>query len=184
MDDDMKIAPENLSELFLEKNPVADEQLALFLGQRANHNTKRAKQLGREFAVSLSNCVWTQTPEDVDPVLFSIQMKLLFAYTVHRLIGDYSPNQIVANTALSSFYEALEEIEPTVFEQINESAAFTLYFYLHRTREESSTSIGKTFASLCSAGESSDCELIGESAYSRFIGICAQQLVSAGYAES
>lgn len=180
-DDDIKIAPEDLSKLFERGNPVADDNIDLFLRQRANGNTRRARQLGARYVSDLIDCVWTRPPEDVEPVRFELQVKLLFAYVVHRIIEDYSPNHIVANAALSSFYEHLEEAEPEVFEEINDSAAFSLYLYLHRSGEERAQEIGRTFAGLCDAGADSDCGAIGESAYARFLGGCAQRMLAAGY---
>lgn len=115
--------------------------------------------------------------------IFELQMKLLFAYVVHRIIEDYSPNHIVANAALGSFYEHLEEADPAVYEEINDSAAFSLYLYLHRSGKETAAEIGKIFAGLCKAGEDSDCNMIGECGYARFLGGCAQRMLSAGYLE-
>ncbi len=180
-DDDIKIAPEDLSKLFERGNPVADDNIDLFLRQRSNGNTARARTLGEQYVSDLIDCVWTRAPEDVAPVCFELQLKLLFAYVVHRIVEDYSPNHIVANAALGSFYEHLEEADPKIFEEINDNAAFSLYLYLHRSGEEKASEIGKTFAGLCDAGADSDCEAIGESAYARFLGGCAQRMLSAGY---
>ncbi|PWM22914.1 MAG: hypothetical protein DBX44_06500 [Oscillospiraceae bacterium] len=182
-DDDIKIAPEDLSKLFDRGNPVADDNIDLFLRQRANGNTERARRLGAQYVEDLKASVWTRAPEDVDPAVFERQLKLLFAYVVHRIIEDYSPNHIVANAALVSFYENLERADPVIFEEINDSAAFSLYLYLHRSGTETAAEIGKTFAGLCEAGNGSDCFAIGESAYARFIGGCAQRMLAAGYLE-
>ena len=182
-DDDVKIAPEDLSKLFDRGNPVADDNIDLFLRQRSNGNTARARKLGAQYVSDLIDSVWTRAPEDVDPADFELQLKLLFAYVVHRIIEDYSPNHIVANAALGSFYEHLEEADPAVYEEINDSAAFSLYLYLHRSGKETAAEIGKTFAGLCKAGEDSDCNMIGECGYARFLGGCAQRMLSAGYLE-
>ena len=45
-DDDVKIAPEDLSKLFDRGNPVGDDNIDLFLRQRSNGNTARARKLG------------------------------------------------------------------------------------------------------------------------------------------
>jgi hypothetical protein len=182
-DDGTKIVPEDLSKLFDKGNPVADSNIDLFLRQRAIGNTTRAKKLGRRYVEDLMDCVWTRPPAGVDAVEFERQLKLLFAYAVHRIIEDFSPNHIVANTALSSFYEAIEEADPALFSDLNDNAAFSLYLYLHRTGTECASSIGKTFARLCGAAEDSDCAIIGESAYVRFVGACAQRMIGAGYVQ-
>lgn len=46
-DDDVKIAPEDLSKLFDRGNPVADDNIDLFLRQRSNGNTARAPEARR-----------------------------------------------------------------------------------------------------------------------------------------
>ncbi len=182
-DDDVKIAPEDLSKLFVSKNPVADDHIDLFLQQRANGNTARARRLGKQYVEDLVDCVWTRPPEDVKSEDFDLQLKLLFSYAVHRVVGDHSPNQIIANAALGSFYEHLEDADGRLYEEINDNAAFSLYVFLHRSGEENAASVGKIFAGLCNAGEASDCLVIGESAYARFFGACAQRMLSAGFVE-
>ena len=182
-DDDVKIAPDDLSKLFASENPVADDNIDLFLQQRANGNTARARKLGMQYVEDLIDCVWTRPPEDVKSETFDLQLKLLFAYAVHRIVEDHSPNQIVANATLGSFYEHLEDADQHLYEEINNNAAFSLYMYLHRAGDENAQSVGKTFSELCSAGDYSDCVIIGESAYGRFFGACAQRMLNVGFAE-
>ena len=182
-DDDMKIAPEDLSKLFSRENPVADDNIDMLMRQRANKNTQRARELGVRYVKELIDCVWTNAPEDVDGKVFELQMKMLFAYVVHRIIEDYSPNHIVANKALGAFYDALEDADEELARKINDNAAFSLYVYLHRSGNESPAKIGEVFADLCDAGEGSECAVIGESAYTRFFGCCAQSMLDAGFVE-
>ena len=126
-DDDIKIAPEDLSKLFTRENPQADDNIALLMRQRANGNTARAKLLGKQYTADLIDCVWTKAPQDVDSEMFDLQVKLLFAYVVHRIITDYSPNAIIENSVLSSFFENLEDADPKLSKDINDNAAFSLY---------------------------------------------------------
>ncbi len=183
-DDDIKIAPSDLSQLFQKENPVADDNIDLYLQQRRLGNTLRARRLGEEYVADLLDCVWTKPPAEVDGTLFDTQVKILFAYVVHRIIEDYSPNHIVANTALGSFYEQLEQESPALFDAMCGSAAFTMYLYTHRSGEENAETIGQVFAALCEAKDSEDCAVIGESAYARFVGACAQRMIGAGYQPS
>lgn len=180
-DDDVKIAPNDLSQLFKKENPVADDNIDLYLRQRSLGNTARARRLGKEYVADLIDCVWTKAPQGVDNAVFDTQVKILFAYVVHRIIEDYSDNHIVANTAISSFYEQLEQEEPALFEALCNGTAFTMYLYTHRSGTENAQTIGEVFASLCEAKENEDCAVIGESAYARFVGACAQRMVQAGY---
>jgi hypothetical protein len=180
-DDDVKIAPSDLSKLFQKENPVADDNIDLYLRQRSLGNTLKARRLGKEYVSDLFDCVWTKAPTGVDPALFDTQVKVLFAYVVHRIIEDYSDNHIVANTAISSFYEQLEQEAPALFDVMCNSTAFSMYLYTHRSGHENAQTVGKVFAALCDAKDSEDCAVIGEAAYARFVGACAQRMITAGY---
>lgn len=182
-DDDMKIAPDDLSKLFSRENPVADDNIDMLMRQRANKNTQRARELGARYVKELIDCVWTKAPGDVEPKVFETQLKLLFSYTVHRIIEDYSPNHIVADTALAAFYDELDDADENLSQMINDSAAFSMYVYLHRSGSDNAERIGEVFADLCDAGAGSECAIIGESAYNRFFGSCAQNMLDAGFVE-
>ena len=180
-DEDIKIAPQDLSKLLRKENPDADDNIDLYLRQRKLGNTTRARKLGQEFVGDLQDCVWTVAPQGIDPDVFATQLKILFVYVVHRIIEDYSDNRIVASTAIGSFYEKLEQAEPELFNALCAGTAFSMYLYSHRTHNESAENIGTVFASLCNASDNEDCAVLGESAYARFVGTCAQRMLSVGY---
>ena len=181
-DEDIKIATVSSDNVRKEKQKwAADDNIDLFILQRSIGNTDRARALGDLFVEDLSHCVWTKPPADVDEDEYELQLRLLFAYVVHRIVEDHSPNHILAHAALSYFYERLEAHAEPVFKAINASPAFSLYLYLHRCGEERAQTVGKTFAKLCRAEQNIDCAIIGESGYARFYGLCAQRILSAGY---
>ncbi len=180
-DEDIKIAPSDLSQLRKQENPDTDDNIDLYLRERRLGNTDRAKALGRSFVADLIDCVWTKAPEAVDPAVFDTQLKILFVYAMHRTVDGYSQNHILANTAIASFYELLEAKEPVFFEALCQSAAFTMYLYAHRSRQENAESVGSIFASMCGVKGNGDCAAIGESAYARFTGACVQRMADAGY---
>ena len=123
-DDDVKIAPNDLSKLFEKENPVADDNIELYLKQRSLGNTAKARKLGKEYVSDMLDCVWTKAPEEIDQALFDTQVKILFAYAVHRIIEDYSDNHIVANTAIGSFHEQLEQEDPGLFDALCDQTGF------------------------------------------------------------
>ena len=180
-DEDIKIAPQHLSDLLKQENPAADDNIDLYLRQRALGNTARAKTLGRSLVKDLVDCVWTKAPEGVDPALFDLQLKILFVYVAHRTLENCSENHVLANTAIGSFYETLEQEEPAFFNAMTTSAAFTMYLYARRSNRESAETIGSVFAAMCDAKDREDCAMIGESAYARFTGACVQRVAEAGY---
>ena len=162
---------------------MADDNIDLFFSQRRVGNTQKARQFGVEMVKDLLDCVWTAAPDMVDAKEFELQLKILFAYTVHRIVEDYSPNTIVANACVSSFYECLENEDSQLFQKITQSPAFSLYLYHHRIGEENSENVGKTFAGLCSTSLDEQCRSIGETAYCRYMGSCANKLASVGFSE-
>lgn len=180
-DEDIKIAPQDLSKIFERENPDADDNIDLYLRQRQLGNTMRARCLGQAFVGDLQSCVWTAAPQGIDPEVFATQLRILFVYVVHRIIEDYSDNRIVASTAIGSFYEKLESEEPEFFEALCTGTAFSMYLYSHRSHNETAENIGTVFSSLCNAAGNEDCAVLGESAYARFVGTCAQRMLSAGY---
>ena len=182
-DDDIKIAPDKVSQLFKKENPVADDNIDMFFRERKLGNTQKARQFGIDMVQELKDCVWTSAPDMVNPKDFEFQLKTLFAYAVHRILEDYSPNQIVANAAVSSFYENLESENYELFQKITQSPAISLYLYMHRSGEETPENIGKTFAGLCSTTLDEQCRTIGETAYARFVGSIANKLASVGFVE-
>lgn len=180
-DEDIKIAPRDISELLKVQAAVSDDNIDLFIRQRSLGNIERAKRLGRLYVEDLLDCVWTKPPTVLSHDVFELQLELLFCYAVHRVMEDHSPNTLLSNTALSSFYEGLEDAAPELFEEISSNAAFTVYIYLHRGNEESTEAIGKAFAKLCGAAEDEDCAALGEGAYLRYLSGCVQRIIEVGY---
>ncbi len=180
-DEDIKIAPQDLSELKKREAPDTQDNIELYLKQRDLGNTARARRLGRAFAEDLKSCVWTKAPESVDPSVFDTQLKILFVYAIHRTVDSYSENRILANSVIASFYELLENEDPGFFTALCQSTAFTMYLYAHRSRQENAESVGSIFASMCGKAGDEDLAAIGESAYARFTGACVQRMAEAGY---
>ena len=180
-DEDMKIAPDDISKMLKAQNSAADDNIDLFIRQRSLGNIERAKRLGRYYVEDLLDCVWTKPPSAIKQDVFELQLKLLFCYAVHRVVEDYSPNALLSNSAISSFYEHLEDAAPELFSEIANNAAFTIYIYLHRGKEESTQTIGKSFAKLCGAAQDEDSEVLGEGAYLRYLSGCVQRMMEIGY---
>lgn len=180
-DEDIKIAPDDITRLFEKKAALSDDGIDLFIRQKSLGNIERARKAGTALAADLLDCVRAAAPDGAEPCLFERQMKLLFAYTVNRVIEDQSPNSVLAHVALSTFYETLEEAEPALFASISGDAAFSLYLYLHRTGKENPRSAGETFAALCEGRKSAALIQAGEKAYTEFLEGCEARLREAGY---
>ena len=108
-------------------------------------------------------------------------MRLLFCYVANRVIEDDSPNTVLAHTALSAFYERMDDAQPDMFDCLSDTAAFSLYLYLHRSGEETVGRIGEIFAKLRGVPDSEVCKQAGEEAYIGFTHSCRKRLKEAGY---
>ena len=180
-DEDIKIAPAGFSKLSKKQSVQTDDSIDLFIRQRSLGNVERAKNLGKHYVEDLLDCLWTKPPVMVDSDSFELQLKLLFCYAVHRAVEDYSPNTVLAHSTIASFYETLEDAAPELFDAIANNPAFTMYLYLHRGKEESTQTVGKSFAKLCDVPEDEDCAALGEGAYLRYLSGCVQRMLDVGY---
>lgn len=180
-DEDIKIAPDDITKLFEEERQTPDDGIDLFIRQKSLGNIERARKAGTALAADLLDCVRGRPPEGIGGELFELQTKLLFAYAVNRAIEDRSPNSILSHVALSNFYEVLEEAEPALFESISGGAAFSLYLYLHRTGKENPRAVGETFAKLCEAQGNPVVIRAGEQAFPAFLSACEERIRKAGY---
>lgn len=146
-DGDMKIvdgpffSPEKSGE------DAAEKAARDFLLQKENGNIQRARQLGCLFAKD----VWESfsapnSLADISQQEFHHRL-LLQSYIVHRVISEYSPNSILAQTSMGVFYHAVEEYSQLLYQHVSDTAAFSLYILSERSGD-SADEIGRIFARL------------------------------------
>lgn len=151
-DSDMKIAPDRPSEIFDSSEGAANA----FVREKANGNMAKAHALGKQFAAEL-------TAENRGVTLFGVgafddantlvQRKIMFAYVVNMVIEGMAPNSIVAQSAMSSFYDSVQASFPDIYRIITDSEAFSLYILSVRSSPEDPCAIGRVFARLCGKEE-------------------------------
>ena len=111
-DFDMKISPENSTQTDKEAEKASQAQIDFFLEQRDLGNMEKAQHLGDSFFEVLLKLEKMKAPHHVDRAVLDHQLQLLYCYVVHRITQEMSPNSIVAQKTLSSFYERLAQAEP------------------------------------------------------------------------
>ncbi len=146
-DSDIKIAgQETMLEEDAEDTAVAEE----YLRERENGNIERARQLGRTLATELFNCdeVLNLGYDRSESPLVLTQRRILFSFVVGRAIDELIPNSILADTAVSVFYDVIKE-KPAVYGEINDAAAISLYMLTSRAPGLDACAVGRVFAKLC-----------------------------------
>lgn len=147
-DSDMKIVPDDPSEIFDTSEGAANA----FVREKTNGNIDKAHTLGLQLAAEL-------TADHKGITLFGVgafddentllQRKVMYAYVVNRVIEEIAPNSVVAQSAISSFYNTVCDEAPNVYALITDAAAFSMYTLSVRSSPGDACAIGKVFAQLC-----------------------------------
>ncbi len=151
-DSDMKIAPDRPSELF----DLSEGAASAFVREKSNGNMEKARLLGQSLAQELGKergglPYFGVGIFDDDRSLS--QRRLLYTYIVSRVIEDTAPNSIVAQSALSAFYDQIQRETPEYYAAVTDSAALSLYILAGRSEPDDYNALGRTFAQLCGREE-------------------------------
>ena len=131
-DSDIKIVPDKPSKVF----DMSEGAAYAFIREKTNGNMEKARALGKRFAGELTAGrtgvaqFGVGAFDDQDTLA---QRNVLFAFIVGRVIEEMAPNSIVAQSAMSAFYETIERTSPEIYQQISDSAALSLYIFSARS---------------------------------------------------
>lgn len=147
-DSDIKIVPDRPSEIF----DTSEGAAVAFVREKNNGNMEKARILGTRFAEALFS-------DDRKGIAFGIgemddantiaQRKVMFTHVVGQVIEDIAPNSIVAQSALSAFYDRIQQDSAEIYDQVTETAAVTMYMLASRTTADDPQAYGGVFARLC-----------------------------------
>lgn len=166
-DADMKIADN--SQLSPGQSDGGEAAAHEFIRQRGNGNVAKAKFLGATLAEGLAQF---NVPSG-DKALAD-QKKVLYSFVVNKVIEERSPNSILAQAALSSFYQTVQEDDPEASQIISDSVAFSLYILADRgRRNREQDTPGEVFADLCGMRGREETIYIGQSLFNQFYQDCA-----------
>ena len=132
-DSDIKIVPDKPSKVF----DMSEGAAYAFIREKTNGNMEKARALGKRFAGELTAGrtgvaqFGVGAFDDQDTLA---QRNVLFAFIVGRVIEEMAPNSIVAQSAMSAFYETIERTSPEIYRQISDSAALSLYIFSARSK--------------------------------------------------
>lgn len=174
-DEDIKIAPDSMSELFAPVDTAQDAADA-FVQQRSNGNIGKARRLGKKLARALPKSIaqYQQLPQTPQVLR---QVQLLYTYLVFTTIQEQSPDSILAQTALRVYQQTVQAASEEAYDAVVDSAGFTLYRLAQRRGEDP----GSVFAELCGHPGDEQLAEVGQALYKRYQEHCITLCERAGY---
>ena len=171
-DSDMKIAGDDFEPVKKADEQESVEATARQLAQeKSNGNLSRARRLGAIMADEVSAIDGSTNPahETERNRALPMQRRILLAFAVEVGLDAFLPNQLVAQTAQNIFYNTLLITAPSIYEDLQESGAFSFYYLCFRDGRHVEQRVVETFAALCVRKEDSEYEQMGRELYMRFI---------------
>ena len=172
-DSDMKIAGDDFEPVKKADEQESVEATARQLAQeKSNGNLSRARRLGAIMADEVSAIDGKTDParETEKNHALPMQRRILLAFAVEVGLDAFLPNQLVAQTAQNIFYNTLLITAPSIYEDLQESGAFSFYYLCFRDGRQVERRVGETFAALCGRKGDPEYEQMGREFYIRFIG--------------
>ena len=169
-DHDIKIFGGNPS-----KEPFSSNELygddADYKKEKENGNLEKAKELGRvlasEFVSVCRKDELTLSQNDSESLM--TQKILLLSFTVMAGLEEFCSNIALANTARTSFFDKLYELDKDLFLRSSDTGAFSFYYLSFRRGTEVDRRVGQTFAMLCSHDGDPIYQELGEALYCWFL---------------
>lgn len=147
-DEDVKIAGGQFSEE-ISNEDHADKAAKEFLYQRRVGNIDVAGQCGELLAKSLwdtaQDLIMNEDPNLSDKEVH--QRILLMSFAINVVISEHTPSPLLAETALSVFYNEVEELSSVLYRHVSDVPAFSLYI-LNMRKGVVKEDVGRIYAKL------------------------------------
>lgn len=101
----------------------------------------------------------------------SEQLAILDSYAVNRVIQNL-PNSLIAQTVLSTFYNAVGQDDEALYQAVRDPVPFSLYILRDR-KNRPDESYGEVFASLCGDPGNRDVAALADEEYRSFYDKCS-----------
>lgn len=169
---DIKIAPPKMSSVLNNGTLSEMDSVKEYITQRRIGNIKLAHILGETLGDSIDGVVC----EIIDDDIVKYHLMTLYVYVVSRVLETHCPNQTIAHTAISAFYDKIETTRPVLFAGLSDNGAFSLYLYLNRMKAETADAMGTIFAHQCGGDDMNTSTEIGSNAYKKFRKHCVKEI--------
>lgn len=179
-DDDIKIASGSFANTAAMDS--AEEAARQFLIQKNSGNIDKARGLGKAFAEAMIHMETGPLNGETRCTQREVHHKLLlYSYVVNRVIAEYSPNSILAQTSLNVFYSEVEADSPELHSHVSDMAAFSLYTLCERTPNRTDDEIGSIYAGLCDFGGDPEKISDGNAFYNKAYAFCKEKINATQY---
>jgi hypothetical protein len=179
-DEDVKIADGHFSPPRSED--TAERAAREYLEQKSVGNIERARELGSLFARAVLDDSGLLAEElKQKSMLVRHHIYLLYTYIANRVIAEYAPSPILAQTSLNRFYKDIETASEDLYRHVNDMAAFSLYILCERSKNRTDNEIGLIFAELCGLREDAAMIEYGNRLFRTFYNACAEQIKTISY---
>lgn len=169
-DEDIRIADGNFGDP-MSNEDYADKAAEEYLRQKDAGNIELAGHLGELLAEE----IWSVSQEIIMNDDYSDQdvhqRVLLLSYAVNSFIADSAPNNLLGETALSVFYNSIEELSSVLYKHVSDTASFSLYI-LNQRAEKTTQEAGRIYAKLSGMENSPAKILEGNELYLSFYMRC------------
>lgn len=181
-DNDMKIFGSNQPQNLGSNNELYGDD-ADYKKQKENGNIGKAKELGKilanEFVSVCRKDELTLSQNDSESLM--TQKILLLSFTVMAGLEEFCDNIAIANTARTSFFDKLYELDKDLFVRSSDTGAFSFYYLSFRRGTEVDRRVGQTFAMLCSHDGDPIYQELGEALYCWFSSIIQKKVEKADF---
>jgi hypothetical protein len=180
-DEDIKIADGRFGAIRSED--TSERAARDYLEQKSAGNIDRARELGRQFARAVLEDAGILADElKQKPMQVQHHIYLLYTYVTNRVVADYSPSPILAQTCLNQYYKAVEDASEDLYRHVNDMAAFSLYILCERSRNRTDDEIGLIFAELSGMRDNVAMIEYGNSLFRAFYSACREQIKAVPFA--
>lgn len=179
-DEDIKIAGDRFPKPSVDASELAARE---FLRQKESGNVDRARELGKLFARAVLGVESGPLAGEMSgkPMQVQHHLYLLYTYVVNRVIAEYSPNSILAQTSLNVYYSEIEGASPALHTHVSDMAAFSLYILCERSKNRTDDEIGRIFAELCGLDNQAELREYGNQLFRKFYDACAEKIKQVPY---
>lgn len=173
----MKIVGDRPSDELFKKSELYGD-IADYQKEKSNGNLERAKGLGAVLATEfVSVCRKDDlTLSQNDSESLMTQKILLLSFTVMAGLEQYCPNMALANTARTSFFDSLYDLDRDLFLKSSDTGAFSFYYLSFRRGTEVDRRVGQTFAMLCAHDGDPIYQELGEALYCWFSSVIQKKV--------
>lgn len=149
-----------------------EEAADLYSRELNNGNLNRAHEIGKLFAKTILSGELLPSEEREKTEFEQRNILILFAFVADQAINHFCPNTMTAQSAENEFYNEIRTNNPSLYESVSRSGAFSIYLLCQKGSEGKRNEIGKAYAKIIRKPDDKEAENAGERLYKSFWDYC------------